>query len=278
MARRKAVGMLRRSGPAQNEVIVRAGRMRAETTNRRRGSTLVAGREPVDAGLCGPADVAMVQTADFRKLHDRAHLRPLTALITTFRNAMTDEMVDELVGMVNELLRVPNEPVTRDAGRVEEERRGIEAELTNLVAFVAKGDDTSPRLREEIRSREQRLVELDEEVTRLRQAVTPVPIRIHRTWVRDHLQRLTDLLATDPPGARRELGRHVDDLRLTPAPEAGQRVIRVTGRAKLDGLLGSQEAVRLQLVGGADLDCRSDQPSILTFGFVTSGLEPVFQL
>ena len=57
---RKAVGMLRRSGPAQNDVIVRAGRMTAETTNRRRGSTLVAGRGPVDAGLCRPADVAMM--------------------------------------------------------------------------------------------------------------------------------------------------------------------------------------------------------------------------
>ena len=43
---RKAVGMLRRSGPAQKDVIVRAGRMTAETTNSRRGSTLVAGRGP----------------------------------------------------------------------------------------------------------------------------------------------------------------------------------------------------------------------------------------
>jgi putative FmdB family regulatory protein len=56
----KAVSMLRRSGPAQNDVIVRAGRMTAETTNSRRGSTLVAGRGPVDAGLCCPADVAMM--------------------------------------------------------------------------------------------------------------------------------------------------------------------------------------------------------------------------
>ena len=30
-----------------------------------------------DAGLRRPADVAMMQTADFRNLYDRAHLRPL---------------------------------------------------------------------------------------------------------------------------------------------------------------------------------------------------------
>jgi hypothetical protein len=57
---RKAVGMLRRSGPALKDVIVRAGRMTAETTNSSRGSTLVAGRGPVGAGLCCPADVAMM--------------------------------------------------------------------------------------------------------------------------------------------------------------------------------------------------------------------------
>ena len=30
-----------------------------------------------------------------------------------------------------------------------------------------------------------------------------------------------------------------------------ERVVRVTGRAKIDGLLGAEEAVRLQLVAGA---------------------------
>jgi hypothetical protein len=50
--------------------------MTAETTNSRRGSTLVAGRGPVDAGLCCPADVAMMQATDFGKRHDPAHLRP----------------------------------------------------------------------------------------------------------------------------------------------------------------------------------------------------------
>lgn len=51
--------------------------------------------------------------------------------------------------------------------------------------------------------------------------------------------------------ARREIQKHIEDLRMAPAPELGDRVVRVTGRAKIDGLLGSEEAVRLQLVAGA---------------------------
>ncbi len=56
-------------------------------------------------------------------------------------------------------------------------------------------------------------------------------------------------LATER-GICREIQKHIEDLRIAPAPEAGDRVVRTTGRAKIDGLLGAEEAVRLQLVAG----------------------------
>ena len=68
------------------------------------------------------------------------------------------------------------------------------------------------------------------------------------------LHTLNELLASDPAGARREIQKHVEDLRVAPAPEVGQRVVRVTGRTKIDGLLGAEEAVRLQLVAGAGFE------------------------
>jgi hypothetical protein len=45
--------------------------------------------------------------------------------------------------------------------------------------------------------------------------------------------------------------RHPERPPHTAAPEAGDRVVRITGRAKIDGLLGAEEAVRLQLVARA---------------------------
>ena len=57
--------------------------------------------------------------------------------------------------------------------------------------------------------------------------------------------------STDCGGTRREIQKHVEDLRIAPAPEAGDRAVRITGRAKIDGLLGAEEAVRLHLVAGA---------------------------
>jgi hypothetical protein len=73
---------------------------------------------------------------------------------------------------------------------------------------------------------------------------------VDRAWVEARLQSLDELVATNPAGARREIQKHVEDLRMAPAPEAGGNVVRLTGRAKIDGPLGSEEAVRYDLVAG----------------------------
>jgi hypothetical protein len=62
---------------------------------------------------------------------------------------------------------------------------------------------------------------------------------------------LHEVRIAEEGGARREIQQHVEDLRIAPAPEAGDRAVRIAGRAKIDGLLGPEEAVRLQLVAGA---------------------------
>ena len=95
------------------------------------------------------------------------------------------------------------------------------------------------------------VVNLDVMLARLRTASAPTPVQIDRAWVEAQIEKLNELLQRDPAGARREIQKHVEDLRIAPAPEAGKKVVQVTGRAKLDGLLGSEEAVRLQLVAGA---------------------------
>ena len=142
-------------------------------------------------------------------------------------------------------------PKELDALRAERDR--IDRELANLVDFIAKGKLSSPRLAEEVRAREQRLAALDQELERAEQVTRVAPLQVHRTWVEEKLRGLRDLLARDPQGARREVQKHIEDLRIAPAPEAGPRVLRVTGRGKSDGLLG-EEAVRLQLVAGAGFE------------------------
>jgi hypothetical protein len=81
-----------------------------------------------------------------------------------------------------------------------------------------------------------------------------MPKQIDRAWVDAQIQSLSELLARDPVGARQQIQKHVEDLRVAPAPDVGDRVVRITGQAKVDGLLGGEEAVRLQLVAGAGFE------------------------
>jgi len=171
-------------------------------------------------------------------------------LVEKFQKALTPEMIDYLVAATNAALDALNiNP--QQLLSFEAERRRIDAELSNLVESVVKGEP-SPRLREEITIRERRLIELDQQIQHL--AAAPARHEIDRAWVEAGLKKLNDLLATDPLGARREIQKHLDDLRMEPAPELGERAVRVTGRAKVDGLLGGEEAVRLQLVAGAGFE------------------------
>jgi site-specific DNA recombinase len=176
------------------------------------------------------------------------------SLMEMFRSALTPQMIDYLVASTNAVLNELHDTTPQEVQVLEEERRRIGGELSNLVEFVIKGDASSPRLREEISLRERRLAELDQHLLQLRGAAAPARVQIDRTWVETQIQRLSELLARDPAGARREIQKHIEDLRIVPAPEAGERVVHITGRAKVDGLLGSEEAVRLQLVAGAGFE------------------------
>jgi hypothetical protein len=65
---------------------------------------------------------------------------------------------------------------------------------------------------------------------------------------------MSGLLARDPVGARQQIQKHVEELRVSRPRTSGDRVVRITGQAKVDGLLGGEEAVRLQLVAGAGFE------------------------
>jgi len=175
-------------------------------------------------------------------------------LLEKFQAALTSDMVDHLVTTTNAALRQLQSASPEEIRALTDQREQVERELSNFVTFVATGDLSSPRLRDEIRAREERLVELDHHLDRLRAAARPAPLQIDGAWIERRLQNLRELLAKDPAGARREMQKHIEDLRIAPAPEVGERVVRVTGRPKIDGLLGSEEAVRLQLVAGAGFE------------------------
>jgi site-specific DNA recombinase len=177
-----------------------------------------------------------------------------TTLLERFKSALTPAMVDYLVSSANQAIADLQGAEPQELNTVISERRRVETELSNLVEFVARGEGASPRLRAEIGMREERLDELEKQLEKLGRIVTPAPIHIDRGWVEQQMEELRQLLARDTIGARQQIQRHIDDLQVAPASDLGKRVVRVTGRVKPHSLLGTEEAVRLQLVAGAGFE------------------------
>src|ERR1043166_8994006 len=84
-------------------------------------------------------------------------------------------MIDSLVAATNQMLRQLHDAPPQEISPLAHERQQVDRELSNLVAFVTKGEVSSPRLRDEIRAREQRLAELDHQLDRLRAPTGPTP-------------------------------------------------------------------------------------------------------
>src|SRR2546428_5314576 len=96
-------------------------------------------------------------------------------LLEKFQAALTPETIESLVSVTNQTLRQLHSAPPPDQHTIAHERQQVERELANLVAFVTKGDVSSPRWRDEIRAREQRLAELDHRPNRPGAPPGPAP-------------------------------------------------------------------------------------------------------
>ena len=96
-------------------------------------------------------------------------------LLDKFRAALIPDMIEYLAGVTNQVLQELHGATPREISTLAAEREVVERQLTNLVQFVANGDLSSARMRDEIRAREQRLIEMDRQLDKLRSAEPPHP-------------------------------------------------------------------------------------------------------
>ena len=174
------------------------------------------------------------------------------ALVAKFRDAMTAPMIDALAAMVNAQLEAVFQGHDARTAELKGEIERLEAQASHLVRFLATGGD-SPAVRTELRTIETTLEGHRAEWLTIEKAAALPPPRVHPAWVMSKLERLDDLLRRDPQRAKVEILKHLDgDLVIVPRPSlTGVRRAEISGRARSDSLLASQEAVCLQVVAGA---------------------------
>src|SRR5207245_9601774 len=77
-----------------------------------------------------------------------------------------------------------------------------------ISPYPVNSGSVSPTARQSLRT------SFQEGHRQLRGAPAPARVQIDRPWVEGQIQRLSELLANDPAGARREIQKHVEDLRI----------------------------------------------------------------
>jgi site-specific DNA recombinase len=177
------------------------------------------------------------------------------ALLAKFREAMTPEIIDALVAEVNARIKAALQHSNVRSDEIKAQILRLERRAGNLVRFVAEGD-TSTMVRKGLAALEAELDALRVELAEIGKVDRLAPPQVHRTWVMTKLERLDDLLRTDPARARVEIAKHLDgDLTLVPRPSiASERRVEIRGRVKSNSLLKDQEAVCLQVVAGAGFE------------------------
>jgi hypothetical protein len=115
---------------------------------------------------------------------------------------------------------------------------------------------------DELRTIEGALHDLRVELAAVEQEAAVPPPKVHRAWITQRLERLDELLRADAVRAKAEIVKHLDgDLIISPRPEAARRHAEISGRAKLNSLLGGQEAVYPEVVAGAGFaECYTESP------------------
>jgi DNA invertase Pin-like site-specific DNA recombinase len=189
-------------------------------------------------------------------------------LLTQFRAAMTPDVIDRIAKALSDAIAVTLQDQQESPKKIAATVARLKGEAANLVRFI-KGGGNSSLVLDELRDVETKIAAAEAEYAAASNQPAMLPPKAHRSWLLAKLERLHELLATDPVQAKVEIARHLDgNLTLRPLPAAtGEKGYEIAGSARSDGLLGEEGAGRIRVYcGGRDLIC--GRPPLYPFGSV----------
>ena len=175
--------------------------------------------------------------------------------LTKFREAMTPEIVEARTHAVNVEIGAAFAQRDRRGAEIKVEILRLERAAGNLVRFIGKGGRFETVMGQ-LREAEAALQGLRVELAEVERLPRELPPAVHRSWVMARLEHLEGLLRSDPVSARVEMAKHFgSDITISPLPSlAGEHRAEVRGAVNVNGLLVSQEAVRLQVVAAVGFE------------------------
>lgn len=165
---------------------------------------------------------------------------------------LNDDVVELLVEKVNAIIKKKMSSSHAEKGRLLEKRNKLSSEIHNLIKFVAESGTVSPMVQEAIKEKEARLSAVDSEISRAEQNAINKELRVKPGFVTRWLNKLELLIERDILAARAEISKLIGELTAIPTTHGGQDGLLLSGKPKIEGVLGVITGVStLQNSGGA---------------------------
>lgn len=163
---------------------------------------------------------------------------------------LNPDVVSVLVEKVNLELKKRLNSVQAEQQSLIERAQKITSEVKNLIDFVADSGEVSPMIRDAIKIKESELSRIKHQIEWTGKSTYDQEVRVEPAYVVKWLSRLEELIQNDILAARVEVGKIIGELIATPVSKSGQTGVILSGKPRIDGVLGVVSGVSTLINGG----------------------------
>lgn len=146
--------------------------------------------------------------------------------------------IHRIVDLVNARLKQVKPKIKEERDVLIRKASAIEAEVQNLVEFIAQSGDSSLHVVDAISTKEAELGAIRAKIES-RGAMAPCkPLKIDATYALKWMNQLSELLKSDVARARSGIGQLIGTLTAKPVSQDGATGLLLTGKPQLSGILG----------------------------------------
>jgi len=158
-------------------------------------------------------------------------------------NALQDRILNP--DIIELVVHKVNAIIKNRLGQAQEERKrltqtivNITREIQTLLKLITESGTILPTVQKTIEEKERALATVESELSELEAQTTVNELKVDPKFVTKWFKNLKQLVKNDILAARAEIGNIIGELSGTPIEIDGQKALRITGKPKIEGVLG----------------------------------------
>ena len=152
---------------------------------------------------------------------------------------LNPDIISIMVARINQALKELRGNSNGARRELVDSRRKISNDIQKLIALIAGSNADMPTVQRAIEDKESELAKIEAQIDSLEDQRHSKPLQIDPDYILGWLNRLEELIESDPDTARTQIADLIGTLKAKPIEVDGERALELTGKPKLDGILGA---------------------------------------